>query len=326
MPTTLLAPATVVPLVEDAIAAPSMHNAQPWRFAFKPEAALLELYADPDRTMPRSDPTLRALHLGCGAALLNLRVSAAFAGYEAAVELLPDSKDPWLLARVRLQSSTSTDWDLATLHMAVRNRHSSRFPFTDEEIPAALLDGLCAAARIEGCHLLVPDAWHTDTLLSLVHDSEHREEMDQAVRDETSAWTDVEPETRNDGIPATAFGPRPTGGSAPLRDFGRSKPVPGRNWATFEKDPCIALLGTTGDAPRDWLQAGQALERVLLQATADGLVSSMTSQPLEWPELRWALRDPVTSMSYAQMVLRLGYGPQGPATARRPASEVLDII
>ena len=65
---------------------------------------------------------------------------------------------------------------------------------------------------------------------------------------------------------------------------------------------------------------------MLLQATADGLVSSMTSQPLEWPELRWALRDPDTSMGYVQMVLRLGYGPQGPATPRRPASEVLNIV
>jgi hypothetical protein len=102
--------------------------------------------------------------------------------------------------------------------------------------------------------------------------------------------------------------------------------VPGRSWATFEKNPCIALLGTSGDTPRDWLQAGQALEHVLLQATADGVVSSMTSQPLEWPELRWALRSPVTSMGHVQMVLRLGYGPHGPATPRRPASEVLDII
>ncbi|MFD0033097.1 Acg family FMN-binding oxidoreductase [Streptomyces sp. NPDC055059] len=322
----LLAPTSVIPLVEDAVAAPSMHNAQPWRFTFKAEAALLELHGDPDRTMPRSDPDLRALHLGCGAALLNLRVSAASAGYEAVVELLPDRKDPWLLARVRLQASTAADRDLATLHTAVRNRHSSRFPFSDEEIPGPLLDGLSGAARIEGCHLLVPDNWHTESVLSLVHDSEHREEMDQAVQDETSAWTHGDSETRSDGIPASAFGPRPTGGSSPVRDFGRSKPVPGRGWATFEKEPRIALLGTAGDAPRDWLQAGQALEHVLLQATADGLVSSMTSQPMEWPELRWALRDPDTSMGYVQMVLRLGYGPQGPATPRRPASEVLDIV
>lgn len=321
--------ASVIPLVEDAIAAPSMHNAQPWRFAFRPDTAVLELHGDPDRAMPRSDPDHRALHLGCGAALLNLRVSAASAGYEAVVELLPDALDPWLFAAVRLGAVNEADRDLAALRPAVRSRHSSRFPFTEEEIPAPLLDALCAAARFEGCRLVVPDAWHTETVLGLVRDSEHREDMDQAVRDETSAWTHPDAgdeEARGDGIPVSAFGPRPSGRPAPVRDFGRSRPVPGRGWATFEQHPHIALLGTSGDTPTDWLLAGQALERVLLQATADGLVSSMTSQPLEWPELRWTVRDPVAPMGHVQMVIRLGYGPRGPATPRRPASEVLDIV
>ncbi len=51
----------------------------------------------------------------------------------------------------------------------------------------------------------------------------------------------------------------------------------------------------------------------------------MTSQPLEWPELRWTVRDPGASMSHVQMVIRLGYGPEGPATPRRPVADVLDI-
>ncbi len=110
-----------------------------------------------------------------------------------------------------------------------------------------------------------------------------------------------------------------------MRDFGRTRPVSGRDRAAFEQVPQLALLGTSGDARADWLRAGQALERVLLQATADGLATSMTSQPLEWPALRWTVRDPVAGMGHVQMVIRLGYGPQGPATPRRPVSEVLCI-
>jgi hypothetical protein len=99
-----------------------------------------------------------------------------------------------------------------------------------------------------------------------------------------------------------------------------------RDSAVFEKHPHIALLGTSGDTPTDWMKAGQALQRILLQATLDGLVTSMTSQPLEWPELRWAVRDPSDTMGHVHMVIRLGYGPQGPATPRRPAQDVLTVV
>jgi hypothetical protein len=67
------------------------------------------------------------------------------------------------------------------------------------------------------------------------------------------------------------------------------------------------------------------MERVLLLATLEGLATSLTSHALESPDLRWLARDPLTAMGYVQTVLRLGYGPQGPATPRRPVRQVLDI-
>lgn len=67
------------------------------------------------------------------------------------------------------------------------------------------------------------------------------------------------------------------------------------------------------------------MERVLLLATREGLVSSFVTQPLEWTDLRWPVRDPMTGTGYTQVLLRLGCGPKGPSTPRRPVSEVLDI-
>jgi hypothetical protein len=95
--------------------------------------------------------------------------------------------------------------------------------------------------------------------------------------------------------------------------------------AVFETHPQIALLGTVEDTPADWLRAGQAMQRVLLQATLDGLATSLMSQPLEWPELRPSVRDPSSAVGFVHMVFRLGYGPQGDATPRRPVADVLSL-
>ncbi|MFD8980208.1 Acg family FMN-binding oxidoreductase [Streptomyces sp. NPDC059564] len=319
---------TVSQLVGDAVTAPSMHNAQPWKFVYRSGSGTIELHGDPGRAMTRTDPNHRALHVGCAAALFNLRVSAVRHGLRARVRLLPDDLRPWLLATAVIDGACDEDHELAALHDALRRRHTSRFPFSDELVPDALMDGLRSAARLEGCRLTVPGDWHMETLLELIRDAEHREEIDPLVRAETSAWASpprATTGTRGDGIPSAAFGPRSSGGSSPVRDFGRDRPTPGRGWAVFEKRPQLALLGTPTDTRTDWLRAGQALERVLLQATADGIATSMTSQPLEWRELRWTVRDPAETMGHVQMVLRLGYGPQGPDTPRRPVDEVLEI-
>lgn len=191
-----------------------------------------------------------------------------------------------------------------------------------------MVDGLRAAAFLEGCRLVVPGEWHTDTVMSLVHASELFEAADEAVRAEIAAWTRTGAAGEGpgtEGIPSYAFGPRQYDVTSPARDFDATRHVSGRVAARFEKRPQLALLGTADDTPQQWLEAGQAMQRVLLQATLDGLATSLMSQPLEWPELRSDARDPGSTVSFVHMVFRLGYGPQGRATPSRPVSEVLSF-
>ncbi|WP_086825815.1 nitroreductase family protein [Streptomyces sp. NRRL B-24572] len=327
MTTTDLPRALVTSMVEDAVTAPSMHNAQPWRFVHRTGTDTVELHGDPSREMPREDPDHRALHIGCGAALFNLRVAAAHHGRRAATRLLPRRDDPWHLADVQLRQAPVDD-ELAALHPALRSRHTSRFPFTDEQIPPEILDGLKAAALLEGCRLVLPGAWHTDTVMGLVHASELFEAADASVRAEIAAWIRTgaaEEDGAQEGIPSYALGPRQYDVTSPVRDFDTTRRVTGRSSVRFEKRPLIALLGTTTDTPGDWLEAGQAMQHVLLRATLDGLSTSLMSQPLEWPELRAEARDPGSPIGYVHMVIRLGYGPRGRTTPRRPVSEVLSF-
>ncbi|MFF5338461.1 Acg family FMN-binding oxidoreductase [Streptomyces sp. NPDC013181] len=329
MTTNPLTRSLVTSLVEDAIRAPSMHNAQPWRFLHRTATGTIELHGDRAREMPYADPTRRALHLGCGAALFGLRVAAAHRDLHAEVSLLPAPGDAWHLADVRLVSARSAAApEAAALHPALRERHTSRFPFTDERVPAEVMAGLQAAAADEGCRLDVPGEWFTDALMELVRDAERLEAADPRIRAEVAAWTrsTAEGGDASEGIPAYAYGPRQFGTTSPVRDFEPPHPGPSRASARFENRPQLALLGTRDDTPRDWLAAGQALHRVLLRATADGLSTSLMSQPLEWPELRALSRDPRSPSGFVQMVLRLGYGPHGRATPRRPVSDVLVFV
>ncbi|MGV9727846.1 Acg family FMN-binding oxidoreductase [Streptomyces albogriseolus] len=321
---------TVTTLVAEATLAPSMHNAQPWRFRFLTGERLLLLHADLERAMPRSDPGDRALHIGCGAALLNMRVAAAHAGLAPEVRLLPEPQDPLLLAAVRLteQTGRARDDELARLHAAIRQRHTSRHPFAEKDVPEDVRTTLRDAAARESATLLFPGAWHAETVLDLIRDAESRDVMDADAREDLIRWTRLgaEADTAVDGVPEYAFGPRKRDGRAPVRDFAGRRPVADRGTTTFEYTPHLALLSTSGDGPADWLRAGQALERVLLEATLADLATSLTSHALETPELRLLVRDPGSGTGQVQMVLRIGYGPRGPATPRRPVADVLDIV
>lgn len=312
-------------LVTAATAAPSLHNAQPWRFRHRRGSDILELCADLERAMPLTDPDNRALHLGCGAALFNLRVAAADGGLHTDTVLLPDPTDRELLAAVRLTGTARPDGDLARLFPAIARRHTSRHPFQDRPVPGAVQELLRKAARREGADLVFPGEWHVEALLEHVRDVEGRDSLDPARFEDVRRWTRSGEEAAVDGIPETAFGPRKQGGRAPVRDFAGRRAVPGRPAAVFETTPHLAVLGTVRDRPDDWLRAGQALERVLLLAILNGLATSLTSHSLEHEDLRELARDPRSALGFVHMVLRLGYGPAGTKTPRRPVDEVLEI-
>jgi hypothetical protein len=319
MSTTALDVPTLERLVAASVAAPSIHNTQPWRFRLDPDTATLEIRAAAQRGLRHTDPSGRALHVSVGCALFNLRVAVAHHGWEPVPRRLPRPGRPDLLATVQF-AGTSRPSATPRLYDALWRRHSSRFPFSDLPVPAPVLTELREAAHAEGAALDFPGLAETDRLLWLTRDAERRNTLDTDRSAESRRWVHP-PDGGSLGMPPEVVGPQDFRDRIPMRDFA-AHPRPSELLARpFEKRPVLAVLSTLHDRRTDWLRAGEALERVLLVATAHGVRTSLLHQALEWPDLRGQLVD--GRRRFAQMVLRLGYGPQGPASPRRAVRQVL---
>ena len=137
-------------LIEAATAAPSVHNSQPWRFVARSADRVIEIYADPARTLRRGDPRGRAVHIACGSALFNLRLAIAQAGCEPVARLLPSPRDPLLLASVRLAGPYRPRQAERDLYAAIRL--IGRRPLAGHP-PRGVLLALKEAAALEGASL-----------------------------------------------------------------------------------------------------------------------------------------------------------------------------
>jgi hypothetical protein len=303
-------------LLTAAIAAPSMHNTQPWRF--RVTGSTIDVYLDRGRALPAADPTGRAHHLSVGAVVLNLRSQAAASGLLTSVNWLPEPSDPDLLARVTFERSfRPQEAALAALSEQIGRRHTFRGPMRERYVPSHVLDALRAVATKEGASLTVLPQSTVHRLLLLTGEADVLDSLDEDRLNERSSW--VGGVRTDEGIPSSALGPRPTEPGSPVRELGVQNHDRHRPAAEFELHPTLAILSTTGDGPVDWLNAGMALQRVLLTLTRHGLMASFLNQPLERPHLRLWVGELVRPAGYPHMVLRVGQGMAAPWGRRETA-------
>jgi hypothetical protein len=317
--TTFLVPSTLR-AVQAAALAPSMHNSQPWRFRI--HADTIELHVDPQRLPAAGDAGWRCARIACGAALFNLRLALRAQDRTPIVEVCPHPATPTLIARVRIGGHRPATPEERELFAAIPHRHTNRYPFLDTPVPVAHRARLRAAARQENGwldFLLGPAA--IDTVGELVRIADRTLTADPAYRAEIAAWTRPGAPAAYDGVPETtaAGEPRPWE-LLTRRAYGTGQPA----HRDYETEPTIGVLGSLSDSPADQIAAGQALQRVLLTLTHHGLVASLLSQPIEAPVTREQLRIGLRRYGPPQLVLRIGYGIDGPTSPRRPVEQIID--
>ncbi|MEV0283543.1 MULTISPECIES: Acg family FMN-binding oxidoreductase [unclassified Kribbella] len=307
-------------LLAAAVAAPSMHNTQPWRFAVK--GRVIDVFLDGSRTLPAEDPTGRAMRIAAGAATFNLRCAAESLGYGTWLGLAPYPEEPDLLARIVVEPTSTPDEELSDLAGQIPKRHTDRRPSGADPLAQSTRVALVQAAYAEGAELTWLDEPEVRTVLDLVVETDLREIHDWHRRAERAHW--VGGERPSEGVPSSALGPRSASYPAAVRDMGTRPTDRMRQETTFEAHPDLAVLSTATDEPADQVAAGLALERVLLTATRDGVNASFLNQPLEYDDLRRKVQRLTRQPGHAHMIIRFGRGRPAEGTARRPVADFLD--
>jgi len=309
-----------------AVMAPSRHNSQPWIFEIEGEE--VRLYADQARSLPVCDPDGRELVMGCGAALQNLRLAAAHFGYATSCEVVTRPRDD-LLARLRLEERHAATPRIEELFAAIPHRRTSRLPFEARPPPPGLVAELCREAGAEGASLRPVEEPHRVAVAELIAEGDLLQWGSARFRAELAEWSRFNATRRSDGVPGYASGMSDAASLLHplflrLADAGPAEASRDRRRALG--CPVLLVLSTPGDETRDWLAAGEALERILLDATANGLQASYFNQPIEAAGLRARLREVLGETGHPQVMFRLGYGPEIRPPPRRPVQAVLRAV
>ena len=227
--------------------APSKHNTQPWRFVVR-DGSALEVWADPMRMLPRTDPHRRELVVSCGAAVQLACVAARALGYEPHVTLLPDGSGGLLGTVTETGRHEPTAFDLAML-AAVAVRRTDRGPLDATHLPPALAFRLQSEAGLLDTSLrLVSREGDRATLARLVERADRLLVQRGDADRELVPWLRDADDARPDGVPTDRTRGAAASARAPFvqRDFssGHSRPAHDR---TGPDHPLVAVLCTPED-------------------------------------------------------------------------------
>jgi hypothetical protein len=303
-----------------ACRAPSAQNTQPWRWRTT-GGGTLELFTDPARQLPLSDPDGRNVAMSCGAALHHAVTAAGALGLATQVDLAPPTSPK--VADIRL-STGQVPADSRTTLSSLQERCTDRRRFTAWPVPAARLLELSVAASGWGAYA-VPLLGRVDRsqVERMMGRARSVQAADPRLVAEQGAWFDQGP---HDGLPGLDASP-----ASSVSAHQHATPhLPGTDVADelVRSTEGLVALCTADDDRTSWVRAGQSLGALWLTAHLAGLAIVPLSAVTEVRETRRALRDEVFHGGLCpQLLVRVGWQQMGratlPRTSRRPLADVL---
>ena len=311
-------------LVKAATLAANSHNTQPWLFSQVGSTVRI----DPDfaRRTPVVDPDDHHLFTSLGCASENLLVAAAAGGRSAAYAFEAAGH-----GGIRIDLAGSSPITEHDLFRAIPQRQSSRTLYDGRPVPAAVLAELAAAARIEGCRLvLITDQAQIERVLEVIVAANDAQVRDPAFVRELHSWIRFNPAAAaqtGDGLYSASAGSPvlPTWLGDLL--FSRVLTPKSENDKYAEQlrsSAGLAIFVADQPDPEHWALAGRSFERFALRATVLGLKLAFLNQPLEVARFRPALAGLIGLPGMRpDLVVRFGYGPSLPRSLRRPPEAVI---
>jgi len=257
--------------------------------------------------------------------VLNARVALRALGHVPGVEVLPDPAEPTLVGVVRSVGRREAHATDEMLHRMIPLRHTHRRVYRSHVVAEEDLLDLRQAVAAEGARLSVADPGARRRLAHLLRRAVRNQAADAELQQEVERW--VRRDTGSDivdGIPLTALGTSPYPVDSLVHGGHRGVPEAGDVEEELARST-VLVVSTRDDSRHDWILAGMALERLLLAATAKGLVATFADQALQQHELRHEVADVLGIWGRPQVLFRIGRAlVDAPATPRRPLEQILE--
>lgn len=310
-------------LIRYATLAPNGHNTQPWRFRTSNDR--IEILPDVLRRTPVVDPDDHHLFVSLGCAAENLAIAAGARGRSGRLGF-----DPAHGGSVMFTFGNGPPADPA-LFDAIPRRQSTRADYDGRPVGTADLRSMADAAAIAGVDLiLVTGRAGMEQIRDLVVAGNSAQMADPAFMQELKSWLRFSPRQAleaGDGLFSAVSGhpALPAWLGPDLFDWMVSAASENDKYARQMRSSAgIAVFVAQRADPEHWVRTGQACQRFALQATALGLKHAFVNQPVEVAHLRPELASLVGRPGRRpDIVMRFGYGPALPFSARRPVSATL---
>ena len=301
-----------------ATLAPSGHNTQPW--TFRAAGDRIHILPDLSRRTPIVDPDDHHLFVSIGCAAENLVLASGARGRLGELRFDPANVGSTVFEFGRGEAIPSPLFD------AIPKRQSSRDNYDGNPISSAALRTLAAAAAIPGVDLFViTDRPQINRVRDLVIAGNSTQMSDKAFVRELRSWMRFSPRDavqKGDGLfSATTGNPiLPAWLGPTFFDLAFKASAENDKYARqIASSAGIAVFVAQKEDHEHWILAGRAAQRFALQATALDLKCAFINQPVEVASLRPELASLIGAPSRRpDLVIRFGYGPLLPYSARRP--------
>jgi nitroreductase len=310
-------------LIRYATLAPNGHNTQPWRFRLQKDG--IEILADFSRRTPVVDPDDHHLFVSLGCAAENLSVAAGARSRPGDISFNPENGGSVAFAFGEKRKAELALFD------AIPRRQSTRAEFDGRPVQPHDLRLLAAAAAIPGVDLvLITNRPQIDRVRDLVVAGNSTQMADAAFVGELKSWLRFNSRQAiltGDGLfSATTGSPSLPAWLGPLvlNLVFRAGAENDKYARQINSSPGIAVFVSQQPDRDHWVRAGRACQRFALQATALGLKVAFVNQAVEVARLRPTLASLVGMAGQRpDLVMRFGYGPAMPFSARRPVDAVM---